>query len=86
MNHFGGLGLARRFKSFDLDGDGLITLAEFKTVMSKHAQSQGKPVNIQKMEKMFAKYDINGDGEVVHESQHSKGLPHLTAGQYRRVH
>ena len=50
------------FAKFDLDGDGFMTLAELRTVLTR--PGGGKPMADEQIQKLFKKMDVDGDGKV----------------------
>ena len=52
--------IAKSFKIFDIDGDGLITEDELKTTMD----SLGEPMNEKEVKAMIAEADLDGDGKI----------------------
>ena len=52
--------IAKSFKIFDIDGDGLITEEELKTTMD----SLGEPMNEKEVKAMIAEADLDGDGKI----------------------
>jgi len=51
--------LKQAFKGYDLDGDGKVTLAEFKRVMIKTGR-----VSPEDIEKMIGRADVDDDGHI----------------------
>ena len=52
--------IAKSFKVFDIDGDGLITEDELQTTMN----SLGEPMNEKEVKAMIAEADLDGDGKI----------------------
>jgi len=52
--------IAKSFRMFDLDGDGLITEEELQTTMS----NLGEPMNEMEVKAMIAEADLDGDGKI----------------------
>lgn len=57
------------FAMFDKDGDGKITANELKQLLGSSDQFKNKPEKF--WDDMIKEVDLNGDGEVVTESQRS---------------
>jgi len=59
------------FSAMDEDGDGTITMGELKKAMSKHisenAESQPKQIQMQEIERIMAKADVDGNGSLSYE-------------------
>ena len=52
--------IAKSFRMFDIDGDGLITEDELRTTMS----NLGEPMNDSEVKAMIAEADLDGDGKI----------------------
>jgi len=52
--------IAKSFRMFDIDGDGLITEEELQTTMS----NLGEPMNEMEVKAMIAEADLDGDGKI----------------------
>lgn len=55
------LGLAREnFRRFDVDGDGLISRADFQHAMARHDQSWARPERREQLDAMYRAVDLDG--------------------------
>ena len=79
MNIFSGHNLeddidfAKSFRTFDIDGDNLITVDEMMITM----RNLGEPVNYSEVKEGIAEFDLDGDGKLNLKEFHSLFLKYI---------